>query len=46
MVAVIEVDTQDEINELIDLLYGNNDIILEKQYSNFIDLTTENVNIL
>ena len=44
MVAVIEVDEAD-VNDLIDLLYGG-DIIVEKEYDNFVDLTRENVNIL
>ena len=48
MVAVIELNDTNELDELINLLYGDQQIIIKKEYTtfNFIDLTTNNVEII
>tara|TARA_R110000803_G_scaffold32928_2_gene72258 strand:+ start:640 stop:786 length:147 start_codon:yes stop_codon:yes gene_type:complete len=48
MVAVIEVSNTDELNELINLLYGDREILINNDYNkyNFVDLTKDNVYII
>ena len=48
MVAVIEVSNTDELNELINLLYGDKEIIINNDYNkfNFVDLAKDNVDII
>lgn len=47
MSAVIEINNN-ELTELINLLYGDKQIIIDKEYlnSNFVDLTTNNIQFL
>jgi hypothetical protein len=47
MSAVIEINTN-ELTELINLLYGDRQILINKEYlnSNFVDLTKDNVVII
>ena len=47
MSAVIEINTN-ELTELINLLYGDKEILINKEYlnSNFVDLTKDNVVII
>jgi hypothetical protein len=46
MSAVITINTT-EVNELINLLYGDRPIILNNEYpNNFLDLTKDNVVII
>jgi hypothetical protein len=47
MSAVIEINNN-ELTELINLLYGDKQILLDKEYlnSNFVDLTTNNIQFL
>jgi hypothetical protein len=48
MVAVIEINNTNELNELINLLYGDREILLNNDYHNFnfVDLTKDNVDII
>ena len=48
MSAFITIDDNNELNELIYLLYGDKQIILNNEYpnSNFVDLTVNNVEII
>jgi len=48
MVAVIEVSNTNELNELINLLYGDREILLNNDYRNFnfVDLTKDNIDII
>jgi hypothetical protein len=47
MSAVIEINNN-ELTELINLLYGDKQILIDKEYlnSNFVDLTTNNIQFL
>ena len=48
MSAFITIDDNNDLNELINLLYGDKQIILNNEYpnSNFVDLTVNNVEII
>lgn len=48
MSAVIQINNQNELNELINLLYGDKQIIINNEFpnSNFVDLTVSNVDIV
>lgn len=48
MSAIIQINNQNELNELINLLYGDRQIIINNEYPNcnFIDLTINNVDIV
>ena len=48
MSAIIQINNQNELDELINLLYGDRQIIINNDYpnSNFIDLTINNVEII
>jgi hypothetical protein len=46
MVGVLSVNNYNEINEIFELLYGENEYILKNEYDNIIDFTLDNVIIL
>ena len=48
MSAIITINNNTELNELINLLYGDRPIILNNEYPNcnFLDLTKDNVEIV
>ena len=45
MSAIIEINNN-ELTELINLLYGDKQILINKEYPNFVDLTTNNIQFL